>query len=645
MSTRKIPERQPTFAQVLQARLTRRQVLQGGLAAATAGLTGSLLGCAGATPASGGGASASVPALGFQAVPVSSADALQVPGGYRADVLYRWGDPVGAAAGMPAFRPDASNSAEEQALQAGMHHDGMQFYPLPAGAGGSDHGLLVMNHEYYDPNMLTPDGGRDNTAVKVRKAMHAVGVSVIEVSRSGERWQVNRPSRFARRIHGATRIRIGGPAAGAELMRTKFDPGGREVLGTFAGCAHGWTPWGTYLTCEENFQFMFFNDGKNDPAQQRYDVSSRPRYRWYEHDERFNVARHPNEFHRFGWVVEIDPFDPGSTPVKRTAMGRFSHEGACPAIGVDGRVGFYMGDDRAFEYIYKFVTRDAWKQGDRAANFELLDHGTLYVARFDADGSGTWLPLVFGQGGLTAANGFASQADVLIRARMAAQAVGATPMDRPEWCAVHPHTGEIYCTLTNNSARGRSNMPAADGANPRANNVFGHIIRWREDGSEGSKINVAAARFKWDVFAMAGDPEHADPDKRGRFGGDAFGSPDGLFFDRRGVLWVQTDISPTALNAGDYARLGNNAMFAVDTATGAFRRFLTGPRGCEITGLTSTPDGQTFFVNIQHPGEGPKSTDPANPRQYSNWPDFDPNGRPRSATVVIRKNGGGVIGQ
>jgi hypothetical protein len=501
-----------------------------------------------------------------------------------------------------------------------------------------------MNHEYYDPNMLTPDGARENSREKVRKGMHAVGVSVIEMTRSGERWRVNRPSRYARRIHAATRTQISGPAAGAPLMRTALDPSGREAFGTFAGCAHGWTPWGTYLTCEENFQFMFFKDGQRDAAQTRYDVPSRPRYRWFEHDERFDAGRHPNEFHRFGWVVEIDPFNPVAAPVKRTAMGRFSHEGACPLVGHDGRVAFYMGDDRAFEYIYKYVTRDPWNPNDRGANREMLDHGTLYVARFDADGSGTWLPLVFGQNGLNAANGFASQADVLVRARLAADVVGATPMDRPEWCAVHPQSGEVYCTLTNNTGRGRAGRPGADAANPRANNVFGHIIRWREDGSAQGKTNVAAARFKWEVFALGGDPQSSDPAKRGQFSGDVFGSPDGLFFDRRGVLWVQTDISPSALNTGDYARLGNNAMFAVDPATGAFRRFLTGPRGAEITGLTSTPDGQTFFVNIQHPGEGPKPIDPSNPRQYSNWPDFDPTGRPRSATVVIRRNGGGIVG-
>ncbi len=632
-----------SFNDVLQARLSRRQVLQGGLIVAATGLTGSLLGCAGAT-GEGVTPSSKSTTLGFKPVPVSSDDALRIPEGYRADVLYRWGDPVGATAGMPAFRMDASNSADDQALQAGMHHDGMQFFPLPQGATGSDHGLLVMNHEYYDPNMLTPDGARENSREKVRKAMHSVGVSVIEITRSGERWQVNRPSRYARRIHAATRVQISGPAAGAPIMRTALDPSGREGFGTFAGCAHGWTPWGTYLTCEENFQFMFFKEGQRDVAQTRYDVSNRPRYRWFEHDERFDTGRHPNEFHRFGWVVEIDPFNPVTAPVKRTAMGRFSHEGACPLVGRDGRVAFYMGDDRAFEYIYKYVTRDAWNPNDRGANREMLDHGTLYVARFDADGSGTWLPLVFGQNGLTAANGFASQADVLVRARLAADVVGATPMDRPEWCAVHPDTGEVYCTLTNNSGRGRAGQASADSANPRANNVFGHIIRWREDGSEPGKANVGATRFKWDVFAMGGDPESADPAKRGRFSGDAFGSPDGLFFDRRGVLWVETDISPTALNAGDYARLGNNAMFAVDPATGAFRRFLTGPRGAEITGLTSTPDGQTFFVNIQHPGEGPKSTDPVNPRQYSNWPDFDAKGRPRSSTVVIRKIGGGIVG-
>ena len=326
--------------------------------------------------------------------------------------------------------------------------------------------------------------------------------------------------------------------------------------------------------------------------------------------------------------------------MKRTALGRIKHEGAHPSVGPDRRIAFYMGDDEGFEYIYKFVTARAWDPANRAANRDLLDDGVLYVARFNADGTGDWLALEHGQNGLTAANGFASQADVLVKTRQAADRAGATPMDRPEWGAVHPVTREVYMTLTNNTARGRDTRPGPDAANPRANNAFGHIIRWREDGDD-----VAATRFRWDIFALGGVPTNPDPAKRGRFKGDMFACPDGLWFDARGVLWVQTDISPTALLRGEFAPLGNNQLLAADPATGEFRRFLVGPRGCEITGFTTTPDNRTAFVNIQHPGENPgEINDPDKPRANSNWPDFDPNGRPRSATVVIRRKDGGEIG-
>ncbi len=286
------------------------------------------------------------------------------------------------------------------------------------------------------------------------------------------------------------------------------------------------------------------NTGRVSPEQRRYGVGKGRGYGWEAHDERFDAAKHPNEPNRFGWVVEIDPYEPQSKPVKRTALGRMKHEGAHPSVGTDGRIAFYMGDDEGFEYIYKFVTARAWDPANRAANRSLLDDGVLYAARFNADGTGDWLALEHGKNGLTAANGFASQADVLVKTRQSADRVGATPMDRPEWGAVHPVTREVYMTLTNNSARGRDKQPGPDAANPRANNVFGHIIRWREDGDD-----VAATRFRWDIFALGGVPENADPAKRGRFKGDAFGCPDGLWFDRRGVLWVQTDISPTGAPA------------------------------------------------------------------------------------------------
>lgn len=635
-SKREDAVRQPSFGEVLAARMARRDVLRMGAAlVATAGLP--IGGCAvDALRGAPDGPPGSL--LGFTPVTPSDADAVRVPAGYEATVLGRWGDPIGRPEGMPAFRMDASNAGADQELQYGMHHDGMQYYPLPRDSRNAGHGLLALNHEYEDEELLFPDGTANWTAEKTRKGLAAVGVTVVEARLDGNRWTLVRPSRYARRITAATPIAISGPAAGDPAMRTAGDPTGRLVLGTFAGCAHGWTPWGTYLTCEENWHFAFTHRGKPTADQARYRVGPGPSYRWALTEERFDVERHPNEPNRFGWVVEIDPYDPQSRPVKRTALGRIKHEGAAPSIGADGRIAFYMGDDEGFEYVYKFVTRDAWNPADRAANRTLLDHGTLYVARFDADGSGTWLPLVHGVGPLTAANGFASQADVLVRTRQAADAVGATPMDRPEWTAVHPVTREVYCTLTGNPDRGRGTRPGANVANPRAPNPFGHIVRWREAGND-----VAATRFAWDIFAFGGVAEGDGTAGRRGTRGDAFGSPDGLAFDPRGILWVGTDMSPSVLNRGEFAVLGNNQMHAVDPRDGTFRRFLTGPRGSEITGITFAPDGRSLFVNVQHPGEAGRS-DPARPRALSNWPDFDPAGRPRSATLAIRRTDGGIIG-
>ena len=446
------------FSAILEARLARRELLKGGLAAAIAAAF-PLAGCAGAPQA--------LPvAIGFTGIPPSSDDALKIAPEYEATVLYRWGDPVGVPGNMPPFRMDGSNSAADQAVQAGMHHDGMWFHPLPYGSGASTHGLLAMNHEYLDDGLLHTDGRRTWTAEKVRKAEAAVGVSVIEVRLQGARWEVVRPSRYARRITAYTPCAISGPAAGAASMRTAADPAGREVLGTYNGCANGWTPWGTYLTCEENWQFHFVNAGTVSPGERRYGLGKGRGYGWEAFDERFDAAKHPNEPNRFGWVVEIDPYDPAAKPVKRTALGRIKHEGACPAIGPDRRIAFYMGDDESFEYVYKFVTARAWDPSSRDANRTLLDEGTLYAARFDANGGGVWLPLVHGVGPLTAANGFADQADVLVKTRQAADAVGATPMDRPEWCAVHPVTREVYVTLTNNTARGRDKQPGPDAGEP-----------------------------------------------------------------------------------------------------------------------------------------------------------------------------------
>ena len=606
---------------------TRREVLASGVAAA---LT-AMFGCA--TPSRTG---SPVP---FKSVPLSRNDTLVVPEGYRADVMFAWGDPIGAQAGSPAFRFDASNSAEEQALQAGMHHDGMQYYPLPYGSTNSSHGLLAMNHEYHSDGLLFTDGAANWNAAKVAKAIAASGVSVIEVEKTGSGWRVVRPSRYARRVTADTPCAISGPAAGSDLMKTARDPSGREALGTFAGCAHGWTPWGTYLTAEENFQDRFVNSGVQSDLQKRDLIPAKSRANWEVGDERFDAAKHPNEPNRFGWIVEIDPYEPASKPLKRTAIGRCCHECATPSLAPDGRLAIYTGDDKVFEYIFKFVSRDRVDTANRAANASILDNGILYVAKFNADGSGEWLPLVHGQRGLTAERGFRDQAEVLVKTRMAADVVGGTKMDRPEWIAVNEKTREVVATLTFNSDRGTSGRPGPDAANPRANNLAGHIVRWRETNDDPTALT-----FRWDILAIAGDPAATDPGLKGNFTGDAFANPDGVRYDPSGRLWVMTDISPTRLNKGDFERFGNNQLLVVDPATGAFRRFLTGPVGCEITGLVFTPDGRTAFVNIQHPGEiGGESNDPKNPRAHSNWPDFRADGRPRSATVVIQRANGEAI--
>jgi hypothetical protein len=436
-------------------------------------------------------------------------------------------------------------------------------------------------------------------------------------------------------------MRISGPAAGSDLLKTASDPTGRTVLGTVNNCANGYTPWGTYLACEENFNGYFSHDGEISDIEDRYGLFPGGfGYRWNEFDERFSVAAHPNEPNRFGWIVEVDPQSPFSMPAKRTALGRIKHEGAAVTVAGNGKVVAYTGDDERFEYIYKFVSSGTYTADNRIANRDLLDSGTLYVARFNADGSGNWLPLVYGQNGLDAGNGFSSQADVLIYARAAADVVGATPMDRPEWISVHPTTQEVYTTLTNNTRRTEDDV---DAANPRASNSFGHIIRWRESGGDSTALT-----FDWDIFVLAGDPaiaaEMDNPGLAGNINGSLFGSPDGLWFDYNGVLWIQTDISSDALNDGVYANVGNNQMLAADVDTGEIRRFLTGPARCEITGVTTTPDGTAMWVNVQHPGEGDGNLDPENPLEFSSWPDGPTGGRPRSGTVLITKNDGGVIG-
>ena len=597
----------------------------------------SLAGCA----TLAGCASVGGPALGFKSIPPGMGDKLVVADGYVATAMAAWGEPVGIAGSMPAFKPDGSNSALDQSVQMGMHHDAVEYFALN---GSSTHGLLAMNHEYTDDGLLHVGGFANMNADKVAKSQNAHGLSVIEIKLNNGKWDMLRPSRFARRVTMATPFSVGGPAAGHPLMRTVADPAGQRVLGTLNNCAASQTPWGTYISGEENWSFYFGGALNPTPDQRRWGARPTGAYQWEKFDERFDLSKHPNEYHRFGWIVELDPMDPTSTPVKRTALGRAAHEGAWVAVCKDGRVAVYSGEDARNEYIYKFVSRDAIKPAGNGltkaqANRELLDHGTLYVARFDADGKGRWLPVVHGQGPLTAANGFADQGEVLIKTRQASDRLGATKMDRPEWLAIDPTSAWVYCTLTNNSSRGGPGGPPVDAANPRTNNSMGQIIRWKENG------DFHAMSFAWNHLALAGDPANTRAEARGNINGDIYGCPDGIAFDARGMLWIETDAHATQMYQGEFARIGNNQLLACNPATGETRRFLTGPTNCEVTGCTFTPDGTTMFISIQHPGETPTDrSDPKEPAKFSNWPDYAPGGRPRSATVAIRRKDGGVIG-
>ncbi|MEY4125560.1 MAG: hypothetical protein RL770_2141 [Pseudomonadota bacterium] len=605
---------------------SRRQVLRGGLGALAGSFFAPLSAIGGAAALTGCASlgMGSAAKIGFKSVAISTADAISVPEGYVAHVIAPWGDPVGIAGQNYAFKDDASNTAAEQEAQIGMHHDGIHYYALE----GSKRGLLAMNHEYVDHGLLFKDGMANWSAEKVRKSQAAHGVAIVEVQDKGGKWEVVNPSKYARRITATTRTELSGPAAGHALLKTGADAAGRVVLGTLNNCASGITPWGTYLTSEENF-INYFNGG---------DKLSDHEKRWGLKKGGGGYPQNPNEPNRFGWIVEIDPNNPNATPMKRTAMGRAAHEGATVAVTKDNRAVVYMGEDARFEYIYKFVSRDAIKSGGAAANATLLDHGTLYVAKFNADGKGQWIALTQGQGPLTAANGFADQAEVLIKSRQASDLLGATKMDRPEWIDVDKQ-GWVYTTLTNNSNRGGDKQPAVDAANPRANNTQGNIIRWKED------VDFHATTFAWNHFILAGDASLARAEAKGNIKGDMFSCPDGLWVDGRGLMWIQTDMSTSNMGKGDLKNFGNNMMLAADVQTGEVRRFLVGPAGCEITGVTETPDGRTMFLNVQHPGEpSNERSNPANPTAISNWPDKKATGRPRSATVVVRKLDGGIIG-
>ena len=677
-----------TIQEVIATSLSRRVFIKGSvgvtaLAITSSSLLGAFSGELSADEAKSYGLNSDdlSPDIGFTAVPANMlpmTDAVTVPEGYTARVLVAWGDSLN---NQPNWDSRYPMDETTQLHSYGAHTDGMYFF------GGNKSGVMVTNSEYVDPaliNAIKPSATYATTAltldmVRVQQAAH--GVNVVEIGaesrKNNKNWQINRKSKINRRITGNTPCLISGPAAGNDLLKTDFDRTGLNVLGTLNNCAHGYTPWGTYLACEENFNGYF---GSTDSAfaqsnlERRYGLTRAGfGYRWHEVDNRFNLSQNRNEPNRFGWVVEVDPSNPKSKPIKRTAMGRFKHESAGLAVDKDKRVAFYMGDDERNEYVYKFVCTNKLNKRNLHANRDMLDNGTLYVAKFNADGTGIWMPLVHGANGLTAENGFANQAEVVIKARQAGDLLGATMMDRPEWTTVHPETGEVYLTLTNNSRRGNtpvssnkpdgtsaagSSNPAVDAANPRPDNDFGHIIRWHELDSK-----VTALAFSWDIFVQAGDKATtktlgasytnaeaniAPVGYAGNIQGDDFGAPDGAWIDQDGRLWIQTDQAGDA--KGDWVNIGGNSMLCANPQTGEIRRFLTAPPHAEVTGVISTPDGKTMFVGIQHPGEDWVNEFTDN----STWPDNAANGattmspigaiKPRSGIVVITKDDGGVIG-
>ncbi|MBY0531236.1 MAG: PhoX family phosphatase [Xanthobacteraceae bacterium] len=634
----------PTLGDVIATRYERRDVLKGalGVAAISATLPWAALGAIGRAEAQENSRYI------FKEVEAGSTPEHVVAEGYDADILMRWGDKV--LPGAPDFDP-AKQTGAAQKLQFGYNNDYLGYFPMRGSENPSAHGLLVVNHEYTNEELMFPGLGRQDRKevafkkmtpeiVAVEKAAH--GGSVLEIRRDNGKWRVIGNSKFARRIDAETPMDISGPAAGHPRLQTKADPSGRRVFGMFNNCAGGVTPWGTWLTCEENFHGYFWGKiGDKHPEYRNYRRYGVPSnwFNWGAYEDRSDILKEPNEANRFGWVVEIDPFDPQSTPKKRTALGRFKHEGAAGIVNKDGRYVVYSGDDERFEYVYRFVTAKPVDRNNLAANRDLLDEGTLSVARYNPDGTVDWFPLVHGQGPLTGANGFASQADVVIETRRAADLLGATKMDRPEDIDANPSTDKVYVMLTNNSRRKPEQI---DAANPRAENRFGHIIEMIPPGGDH-----ASPQYKWDILVRCGDPSIAavgasfNPatTKNGWFG-----MPDNCAIDADGRLWIATDgNAPSKTGRAD----GLWALETEGVLRGTGKLFFRCPNGAELCGPCFTPDGETAFVAVQHPGEADDDDPNAAPATYENpstrWPDFKPDMPPRPSVVAITKRGGGKI--
>lgn len=569
--------------------------------------------------------------------------------GYQADILLRWGDSL--ATNTPDLQPE-NQKLRHQLQQFGYNCDFIGYMPLPAGSKNSKHGLLFVNHEYTTAGMMFP--GLNNPGqmrvpnlneVNIELAAH--GASIVEIkSNSKGQWQKVPDSTFNRRINAYdTKILLAGPVAGHERVKTSADPSGTQVVGMLSNCAGGVTPWGTVLTAEENFNGHFTGDVETHPessAFKRYGVPTLW-YNWGDHLSRFNINKEPNEANRFGWIVEVDPYNPKSTPVKRTALGRFKHEGATSVVNKDNRIVIYSGDDQRFEYLYRFVTKNQYQANNPQQNINLLDEGTLSVARFSDRGTLEWLDLVWGQGPLTKENGFNSQADVLIETRRAADLLGATPLDRPEDVEPNPKTQKIYVMLTNNTKRSGDQE---DPVNPRGPNPFGHILELSPpEGDHTAQI------FTWEILVACGDPNN--PSHRANWHSGIseqgwFASPDNAVVDASGRLWVASDQGTAWSMSGT-----SDGLWGVSTegeTRGCAWMFFRAPVGAEVCGPAFTPDDETLFLSVQHPatdgtmhykGFERESTfeDPA-----TRWPDFNEKMPPRPSVVVITKKGGGKIG-
>ncbi|WP_421723049.1 PhoX family protein [Bauldia sp.] len=601
------------FDRVVERAISRRGFLGGAVAFGSAAM---MMG----TSVLYSGRAEAASRFGFAPIPTSTANTITLPDGYNWQVLVRWADPMWSDGDELDMATGGTGASQAKAF--GDNTDGMELFVF------GDKQILAINNEYIQNKVLMTNraDGLPTNEDDVAKVKAAHGVSVIEISEADGSWSVVKDSPFNRRITMETEMEVRGPAAGHDLLKTAADPDGAKVLGTWNNCGSGRTPWGTYLTCEENFNGYF---GSSDQAieitdgWQRYGIGTESRYALDKFDPRFDLAENPNEPNRHGYVVEIDPLNPDATPIKRTALGRFKHENAALVIATDGRIVVYLGDDERGEFLYKYVSNDKFVEG--GDNSKLLDEGTLYVAKFNDDQTGEWLELTPASTGM-------SEAEITIFTRMGASKVGATTMDRPEWVAVNPGRVEAYVALTNNRNRGVKPNAGGDptpvnGPNPREANNYGQIVRWRPDNADH-----AATNFTWDLYVMAGNPEvHTDAygGSENVTAGNMFNSPDCVAFDSRGLLWILTDGNYS--NEGDFAGQGNNQMLIGDPVSGEIVRFMVGPNECEVTGLTWSADRRTVFVGIQHPGIGDNGAFP------------DGAGLPRSAIIAIRRDDGAIL--